>query len=706
VGYGRNAYIGDTMSSDPEAAMADAEHQNPLLQTWATPFAAPPFGEVEVEHFKPAFEQAMALHREEVAAISGDAAEPSFDNTIAALERSGQALDQVASVFFNLAGADTNDAIQGIQRDIAPVLARHANDISLNERLFARVDALWQGREALGLGAEEARVLERYHTRFVRAGAGLDPDDKTRLGEIHERLATLGTAFGHNVLADEKDFVLVLEGEADLAGLPDFVRRAAAQAAADRGLDGKHAITMSRSSIEPFLQFSERRDLREKAFQAWTGRGENAGGGDNRPIISEMLTLRSERAKLLGYETFAEYRLADTMAKSPEAVWQLLDTVWEPARERAAAEARELQEVAAARGENFEIAPWDWRHFSEAVRKRRFDLDGTELKPYLPLDKMIEAAFYTAGRLFGLSFSERRDVPTYHPDVRAFEVSDADGRHIGLFFGDYFARQSKRSGAWNSSYRDQHKLDGEVRPIVVNVMNFSKPPAGEPALLSFDDARTLFHEFGHALHSLLSDVTYPLISGTHVTRDFVELPSQLFEHWLEQPEILRRFAHHAETGEPIPEVLLDKVLAARTFNQGWATVEYTASAMVDLDIHCLAEPDGADVVDLERQTLERISMPDEIAMRHRTPHFAHIFSGDHYAAGYYSYLWSEVLDADAFAAFEETGDIFHPETAERLREFVLSAGNLEDPAEAYRNFRGRLPTTEALLRKRGLDGGA
>lgn len=676
--------------------------ENPLLQQWSAPFGAPPFEEIAPDHFRPAFDEAIARHREEVDAIAREPAEPTFDNTILALERSGRALDQVAAVFFNLASADTNDSLQQIQREIAPVLARHADEVNLNEALFRRVDDLRRRCASLGLNDEQARLLERYHTRFVRCGAGLDVDGKKRLAAINERLATLGTAFSQNVLADEKDYVLELDGEADLAGLPGFLRSAAAQAANDRGLAGKYAITLSRSSIEPFLQFSERRDLREKVFRAWLQRGENNGGHDNRPIINEMLTLRDERAKLLGYETFAEFRLADTMAKTPAAARELLETVWQPARERAISEMEDLQELAAGRGENFEIAPWDWRFYAEAVRKRRFDFNEAELKPYLRLDNMIEAAFHVAGRLFGLKFTERDDVSPYHADVRVFEVSDADGRHIGLFFGDYFARPSKRSGAWKSSYRDQHKLDGEVRPIIVNVMNFAKPAAGEPALLSFDDARTLFHEFGHALHGLLSDVTYPTISGTRVSTDFVELPSQLFEHWLEQPEVLRRFALNAETGAPMPEELLDKVLAARTFNQGWATVEYTASALVDLDLHGLADPDGKDVVALERQTLDRIAMPAAITARHRVPHFAHIFSGDHYAAGYYSYLWSEVLDADAFAAFEEAGDIFDRQTAERLHGFIFSAGNLRDPAKAYQAFRGRLPTTEALLKKRGL----
>ncbi len=682
------------------SALAD---KNPLLGTWTTPFAVPPFGEIREEHYRPAFEAAIGEQKAAVDAIVDDPAEPGFDNTIAALERSGLLLDRVASVFFNRAGADTNETIQAIEREMAPVLARHASQISLNGALFKRIDTLWARRDELGLTPEQKQVLDRYHTNFLRAGAGLDAAGKKRLAEITERLASLGTQFGQNVLADENGFTLVLDGEDDLAGLPAFVRSAAARAAEDRGLKGKHVITLSRSSIEPFLQFSRRRDLREKAFQAWVRRGENDGPTDNRPIIAETIRLRAERARLLGFETFADYRLADTMAKTPAAARELLETVWTQARRKAAGEEAELQDYAAAEGGNFKIAPWDWRYYSEAVRKRRFAFDDTELKPYLQLDKMIEAAFFAANRLFGLSFKERHDVPVYHPDVRVWEVTGRDGRHVGLFYGDYFARSSKRSGAWMSTFRDQNRFDGEVSPIVVNVMNFSKPPEGETALLSFDDARTLFHEFGHGLHGLLSNVTYPLLSGTHVARDFVELPSQLYEHWLEQPEILRRFALHAETGEPMPEALLEKVLAARTFNQGWATVEYTSSALVDLDLHRLSAGSGDDVIALEKETLGRIGMPEAIVMRHRTPHFAHIFSGDYYAAGYYSYLWSEVLDADAFAAFKEAGDVFDPETAKRLHDHIYSAGYLRDPAEAYKAFRGRMPTSEALLKKRGLD---
>jgi peptidyl-dipeptidase Dcp len=674
---------------------------NPLLEPDTGPFDAPPLSDLRPEHFRPAFETEMARQTSAIEAITADPDEATFANTIVPLEKSGLALDRVASIFGLLTGSDTNDALQAIEREMAPVLARHSSEIWLNEALFRRVAALHAGGDALRLGDEERRVVERYHTLFVRAGAALDAVGRKRLAEIKERLATLGTLFGQNVLADEKAWMLVLE-PADLAGLPDWLRADAAQAAADRGVAGKHVITLSRSSIEPFLQFSTRRDLREKAFAAWIRRGENSGPSDNRAIMTETIALRAERARLLGYDSYAAFRLADSMAKSPAAALDLLGSVWQAARARAAAEADDLQSLIAEEGQNFKLAPWDWRHYAEKIRKRRFDFDSAELKPYLHLERMIAAAFDTAGRLFGLGFEEVRDVPLYHPDVRAWKVTQ-DGSLVGLFLGDYFARPSKRSGAWMSSLRDQQRLTGDVRPIVFNVMNFSKPPAGEPALLSFDDARTLFHEFGHALHGLLSDVTYPLISGTNVANDFVELPPQLYEHWLERPEVLRRFARHAETDEPMPEALLERVLAARTFNQGFQTVEYTASALVDMDLHLLAAQRSVDVVGFERGVLERIGMPAAIVMRHRTPHFQHIFSGEGYAAGYYSYLWSEVLDADAFDAFEESGDIFDPATAKRLREFIYAAGYRRDPADAYRAFRGRDPDPAALLRKRGLD---
>ena len=674
--------------------------QNPLLARWTGNFGLPPFGSIRPEHFGPAFDRALAMHGAEIDAIAADPASPSFENTIEALERSGRVLEGVSNVFFVLAGADTSDNIEAIERHVSPLLARHNNALYLNRPLYARIADLYRQRKTLSLDAEQARVLERYNTRFIRAGAALELSAQQRLAAINERLASLGTQFGQNVLADEKAFALLLD-EGDLAGLPDFARAAARAAAEERGHPGKYAITLARSSVETFLQFSSRRDLREKVFQAWIRRGESGGPTDNRALISEMVALRAERASLLGFASFADYRLDDQMAKTPAAARRLLDEVWGRARAKAGAERDALQALIAKEGGNVALAPHDWRYYAEKLRKAKFDLDEAEIKPYLQLDKMVEAAFETARRLFELTFSPVV-APLYHPDARAWEVTDAQGRHVALFIGDYFARNSKHSGAWMTSLRDQEKLAGNIRPIVLNVCNFSKPSAGEHALLSFDDARTLFHEFGHALHGMLSNVTYPLLAGTAVPSDFVELPSQLYEHWLEVPEILQRYARHARTGQPMPKVLLDRLLATRTFNQGFATVEYTACALVDLDLHSLPDTGALDVTAYEQRDLERIGMPAEIVMRHRLPHFQHLFSGGGYAAGYYSYMWSEVLDADAFAAFEETGDAFDPATAKRLREFVYSAGNLRDPGEAYEAFRGRLPTVDALLKKRGL----
>jgi peptidyl-dipeptidase Dcp len=677
-----------------------SDSQNPLLAHWTGTFELPPFAAIRPEHFRPAFDRALVKHRAEIDAIAENAAAPGFDNTIVALEKGGRELERVSSVFFVLTGADTSDEIEAIERDISPLLARHNNALYLNRALYSRISTLYAKREALGLDAEQARVLERYHTRFVRAGAALEKPTQDRLAAINERLASLGTRFGQNILADEKSFAMVLE-ESDLAGLPDFARAAARAAGEERGHAGKYAITLARSSVESFLQFSSRRDLREKLFQAWIRRGENGGTTDNRALIAETVALRAERAKLLGFATFADYRLDDQMAKTPAAARKLLDEVWGRARAKAVGERDALQAMVAEEGGNFALAPHDWRYYAEKLRKAKFDLDEAEIKPYFQLEKMIEAAFETARRLFGLTFTPV-NVPLYHPDARAWDATDAQGRHVALFIGDYFARRSKHSGAWMTTLRDQEKLSGNIRPIVLNVCNFSKPAAGEPALLSFEDARTLFHEFGHALHGMLSNVTYPLLAGTAVPSDFVELPSQLYEHWLEVPETLRQYARHCRTGEPMPKALLGRLLATRTFNQGFATVEYTACALVDLDLHSLADAARLDVTDFERKDLERIAMPAEIVMRHRLPHFQHLFSGGGYAAGYYSYLWSEVLDADAFAAFEETGNTFDPATAKRLRDYVYGAGNLREPAEAYKSFRGRLPTVDALLKKRGL----
>ena len=681
------------------AAKPGPASDNPLLGPWTTPFAMPPFHRIEIAHFVPAFDKGFADNRKEIAAIAGDPAAPTFVNTIDTMERAGQRLQRASAVFFNLAGTDTNPEIQAIERALAPRFAKHGMRIYQNETLFARVDALYRKRKKLKLNEEQLRVLERYQRAFVKSGAGLAPKAKKRMAAIAARLSVLGTQFSQNLLADEQAFVLVLEGEADLAGLPEAVRAAAAQTAKDHGHPGKHAVTLARSSVEPFLQYSARRDLREKAFNAWIMRGANGGKTDNRRIVAEVLALRAERARILGFKSAADSALEFSMAKNPAAVRKLLMEVWAPARERAAEERDALQEAVRSEGGNFKVAAWDWRYYAEKVRKARYDFDDAEIKPYLQLDSVIAAAFDVAGKLFGVTFTERKDLPVYHPEVRAFEVKRG-GAHVGLFLGDYFARPSKHSGAWMSGWRKQEKLAGKVTPIVVNVMNFAKAAPGGPTLLSLDDARTLFHEFGHALHGLLSDVTYPSVAGTSVERDFVELPSQLYEHWLLRPEVLARFARHYKTGKPVPTVLLKRLEAARNFNQGFKTVEYVAAAIVDLDLHVLEETKGLDVDAFEANTLTGIGMPREIVMRHRIPHFQHIMGG--YASGYYSYLWSEVMDADAFSAFEETGDIFNARLAKRLHDHIYSSGGSHDAAEAYVAFRGRLPKTRALLEKRGL----
>lgn len=669
---------------------------NKLLEDWPTSFGIPPFEEIATADFAPAFDVALAEGRRNIDAIADDGEPPTFANTIEAMERAERSLDRVAAVFFNLAGAHTNDEIESLQRELSPRLATHSSETMMNTRLFSRVDDLVARKDSLGLTAEQDRVLTLYHRMFVRAGARLEGGARDRLKAVLSRLATLGTQFGQNVLADEKSWFMRLDQE-DLAGLPEDVVAAAAQAASDRGLDG-HVVTLSRSLIVPFLQFCPRRNLREVAFKAWVSRGENGGATDNRAIVDEMLRLRAERAQLLGYDDFASYKLETEMAAGREAVRSLLMAVWRPARSRAEADAEVLESMMRDDGINDALMPWDWRYYAAKRQASEHDLDPSELKAYLKLENMIEAAFDTAGRLFGLTFTPT-DNKLFHPDARAWEVRKGD-RHMGIFIGDYFARSSKRSGAWCSSFRSQRKLDGEVRPIVINVCNFAKAPVGEPNLLTFDDAHTLFHEMGHALHVLLSDVTYDLVSGTSVARDFVELPSQLYEHWLETPEVLSRHARHAVSGEPMPPSLMKRLIAARNFDQGFATVEYLASALVDLDFH--SGPPPEDPMAAQAATLTRIGMPQSIVMRHATPHFQHVFSGDGYSSGYYSYMWSEVMDADVFAAFRETGDVFDSRTARRLVECILSAGGSREASELYLDFRGRMPGVEALLEQRGL----
>jgi peptidyl-dipeptidase Dcp len=684
-----------------QTAATSQAKANPLLRAWQTPFETPPFSEIAPEHFLPAFEQAFADHAAEVAAIEHDPSTPDFANTITALERSGKLLSKVSAVFNDLVSANSNPALLEIDKEVSLRMARHWNPIMMNAVVFGRVAMLHDNRATLSLTPEQMRLLERTYTRFHRAGAGLDEAEKKRMAEINERLAQLGTTFSHHLLGDEQDWYLEL-GEADRDGLSDSFIAAAKAAASERGMEGKAIVTLSRSSVEPFLKTSARRDLREKVYKAFTARGDNNNANDNNETILEILKLREERAGLLGFATFAAYRLEDSMAKTPEAVRGLLERVWEPARARALSDRDALQALVAEEGDNFALAPWDWRYYAEKLRQRRANFDDAAIKPYLSLDHMIEAAFDTAHRLFGLSFAERADIPVWHPDVRVWEVKDSAGRHKALFYGDYFARPSKRSGAWMTSLRDQQKLDGDIYPLVVNVCNFSKGADGQPSLLSPDDARTLFHEFGHGLHGMLSSVTYPSLSGTSVLTDFVELPSQLYEHWQEQPQVLQQFARHYQTGEPLPDDLLQRFLAARKFNQGFATVEFVSSALIDLEFHTQPASAIADVRAFERNELEKIGMPAEISPRHRPQQFGHIFSGDHYAAGYYSYMWSEVMDADAFGAFEEAGNIFDPAVAKRLHDDIYASGGSRDPEDAYIAFRGREPEPDALLRRRGL----
>ncbi len=674
------------------------DRSNPLLQAWDEPFGLPPFERVRAEHFPSAFEQAMAAQRAEIDHIANASAAPTFENTVAALDRSGRLLARTEQLFFNLTASETSPDLQAVERDVAPKLAAHDNAILLDEALFKRIDELLARRGTLALNAEQLRLLERVHLDSVLAGARLSAEAKARLGQIVERLAQLQTAFSQNVLADEADWCLWLNSESDLKGLPEAVRSAAKAAAGQRGNPEAFAITLSRSLVVPFLTHSERRDLREQAFNAWSRRGENDGAHDNRPIAREILKLRAEQARLNGYANFADYALVDRMAGKPDSVAELLKNVWEPAKSKAAEEVKALRAIAVARGEPADIAPWDWRYYAELVRKQRYAIDDAMVKPYFALDRMVEAAFDCAHRLFGIEFVRRPDIVAYHPDVRVYEVRRGE-YPIGVFLHDNFARPTKRGGAWMSHYRSQSRIDGDVLPIVVNNNNFAK---GAPTLLSLDDVRTLFHEFGHGLHGLLSQVTYERLSGTRVLRDFVELPSQLFEHWALEPEVLKKHARHVDTGAPIPDALIERLHKARRFNQGFETVEYTACALLDMALHAQGADDGVDITQFEQDELARLGMPPGMVLRHRLPHFAHLFSSSSYAAGYYVYMWAEVLDADGYDAFVEAGDPFDPAVAARLFKYVYSSGNTIEPRAAYRAFRGRDAAVEPLLIKRGL----
>lgn len=688
-------------AADTEQAETAAADTNPFFTDWDTPFGAPPFGEIKTEHFMPAFEKTMEMHMAQIEAIANDDSVPNFANTIDQMELAGAELTRVARVFFNLTGTESNPELQELQRQISPMLTRHRNQIQMNEALFKRVKVVYDSRNDSNLSAEQMRLIERLYDGFVRTGANLEGEQRERLAAINERISALTTEFGQNMLNDSREFILVLE-EPDLDGLPQSAIDAAAAQAESRDMPGKYVITLNRSSVEPFLQFSSRRDLREKAFNGWALRGDNDNEFDNKANVGEIVQLRAERAKLLGYKHHSDYVLTNTMAETPEAAMELLEKVWAPAVAQAEKERQWILELMAKEGADFELAPWDWRYYTEKVRKARFDLDQAEVAVYFELENMIEAKFYVANRLFGLTFEERSDIPVYNPVVRVWEVKDAAGNSIGLFYGDYYARSTKRTGAWMSSFRNQQKLAGDVKPLIINNMNLNKPAEGEATLMTFSDAVTLFHEFGHALHGLLSNVEYPTLAGTSVPRDWVEFPAQLYEHFIEQPYMLEKFARHFETNEPMPAELLQRIKDAGNFNQGFATVEYTASALVDMAYHRMEEVGEIDVRAFEDEVLTALGKPKEIIMRHRSTHFGHIFAGG-YDSAYYAYMWSEILDADGFDAFLEVNDIFDEETSQRLYDYIYSRGDTLNYLDAYTGFRGRAPTTDALLRNRGFN---
>ncbi len=686
-----------------QATESAAPPANPLLAPWSGPYGGvPPFDRARPDQLKPALEAGMAEQLAEIERIAADPAPPTFDNTIAAMERSGRTLDRVSTVYGIFSSTLNDEAVQAVEREMAPKLAAFEDRITQNEALFKRIAAVYETRGSSGLTPEQQRLTWLYYTNFVRAGAKLDAASKQRLSAINQELAGLYTRFGQNVLKDENEQQLVLAQEADLAGLPESTRAGAAQVAEARGLKGQWVIANTRSSVEPFLTYSQRRDLREKVWRMFVNRGDDGGATDNNAIIAEILRLRAERAKLLGYETHAHWRLENAMAKNPERAMALMEAVWTPAVARVREEVADMQAIADKEGAGIRIEPWDYRYYAEKVRKAKYDLDETEITPYMQLENLREGMFYMAKELFGFHFKpvDPARVPVYHPDVRVWEVTDPKGGLVGLWYFDPYARKGKRSGAWMNAYRPQERFDGEIRTIVSNNSNFVKGKPGEPVLISWKDAETLFHEFGHALHGLSSNVNYPSVSGTRVARDYVEFPSQVLEHWLATPEILNRYALHYQTGKPIPAELVEKIKRADTFNQGFDTVEYLSSALIDMKLH-LAGAQKIDADRFERETLTALGMPSEIVMRHRTPQFMHVFSGDGYSAGYYSYLWSDTLTADAWEAFTEAGGPWDQAVARRLRENVFAVGNTIDPADGYRAFRGRDAGIDALMRKRG-----
>ncbi|MFL2815899.1 MAG: M3 family metallopeptidase [Alphaproteobacteria bacterium] len=682
--------------------------ENPFFTEYETNFKIPPFSQINEDHFMPAFIKGMELHNEEINDIIENKEEPSFENIIVAMERSGSLLSRVSAVFFNLSGSTTNPKIQEIEKEISPKLSSHYDSISLNPEIFKKVKILWESIDSFDLSLEERKILEETYKRFVRSGALLEGSDKKKYAELNQDITKLSVQFSQNLLAETNDFELILD-KVDLAGLPsDIVDLAKLEAEnkfsknkEDKYKD-KYVFTVQRSSMYPFLTYSTRRDLREKLYKGYIQRGDNNNEYDNKDITSKIASLRVEKANILGFESHAHYVLDNTMAKTPEAVYGLLNQLWAPALKRAKNELNEMQILANEEGNNFEIASWDWWHYAEKVRKDKYDLDEEEIKEYFTLDNTIDGIFKTSNKLFGLTFEEKFDLDLYHPDARVWEVKDSDGSHVGLYIGDYYTRSSKRGGAWMSSFKSQSNFDGKERPIIVNVCNFPPPSKDKPSLLSFEHVTTLFHEFGHGLHGLLTNTNYKSLSGTAVSRDFVEFPSQVLEHWASEPELLKSYAKHYETGEVISDELIEKMQNASKFNQGFANTEYLAASFLDMDWHTLTTTELQDTNAFEEQSLKKIGLIDEIVSRYRTTYFQHIFTHS-YSAGYYSYIWAAVLDSDAFAAFKDSGDVFNEDLANKYREFILEKGGTEDPMKLYRSFKGDDPDISALLEDRGLN---
>ena len=674
---------------------------NPFFAGYDTPFEVPPFDKIENEDFMPAFKEGMKQQSEEIEAIANNTDSPTFENTIVAMDRSGELLTRVKSVFYNLTSANTNDYIQTISKEVAPLLSAHKDNISLNEKLFERVKAVYEQKDDLDLNTEQLTLLDKTYKKFVRGGANLQDEQKEKFREINKELSVLTVQFGENLLAETNNFQLIIENKEDISGLPDFVREMGAADAKAAGLKGKWMFTLHKPSMIPFLQYADNRELREKIFKGYINRGNNNNDHDNKEIAAKIAKLRVERANLLGYKSHADYVLDVNMAKTPDRVYALMDQVWDAALPIAKKEAQELQKMIDAEGNDFKLEPWDWWYYAEKLRKAKYALDDELLKPYFELENVRKGMFDVANKLYGLTFTERFDMPKPHEDARTFEVFDTDGTHQAVLIMDFFPRQSKRAGAWMNSYRKQYKINGEnITPVITMVMNFSRPTTDKPSLLTFEEVSTMFHEFGHALHGMLSDCTYEMLSGTSVSRDFVELPSQIMENWAAEPEVLKTYARHYETKEPIPDELIEKMNASKHFNQGFATVEFTSAAYLDMAWHTLTRPEMKNTLEFEKEVLDKIGLIPEIVVRYRTPYFAHIFSGG-YSSGYYSYQWAEVLDADAFEAFKETG-LFDQKTAKAFRENILEKGGTDDPMKLYIRFRGAEPKTEPMLKRKGL----